>query len=224
MASDCVENDCSETRGPDRHLPSPDLDTHALMSFFEEEFGFDARDTVAIMGSHTWGVLARENSGFDGADGWLEDTVTLGNGYYGALIGGQDSKKEVVNDGPDWKQVYVDNSEIGTLSRWEWERQGADGKHYVMTGSDMAIVRDLEGQLDDEGRASCEFKTPPKGSPESGCPVAKDTLGFVAEYKFNNAIFLEDFESAMKRMLLAGQEEVTSVARRSLGALRGGQD
>ena len=56
LAIDCVENSCTQTRGPDRALPSPNLDTHELLAYFSTEFGFDARDTVAIMGAHTLGT------------------------------------------------------------------------------------------------------------------------------------------------------------------------
>ena len=63
--ADCVENDCSAKRGPHRDLPSPHLTTHELITFFNETFDFqEPWQTVAIMGAHTLGTLARENSGF----------------------------------------------------------------------------------------------------------------------------------------------------------------
>ena len=45
--------DGDHTRGPDRTLPSPHLTTDSLVEFFDKEFGFDARETTAIMGAHT---------------------------------------------------------------------------------------------------------------------------------------------------------------------------
>ena len=83
----CVENTCSQTLGPDRALPSPSLDTHGLLAYFSAEFNFDERDTVAIMGAHTLGTLVRENSGYNGVNGWLGNTNQLGNGYYDDLLG-----------------------------------------------------------------------------------------------------------------------------------------
>jgi catalase (peroxidase I) len=46
---------CSATAGPARSLPSPNLDTDGVFSFFNQTFGFDQRQTVAIMGAHTVG-------------------------------------------------------------------------------------------------------------------------------------------------------------------------
>lgn len=83
----CVNDDCSQSSGPHRDLPSPSLDTHDLLAFFADEFDFDERDTVAIMGAHTLGTLVRENSGYNGTNGWLGNSRQFGNGYYEDLIG-----------------------------------------------------------------------------------------------------------------------------------------
>ena len=40
------------------------------------------------MGAHTLGTLTRENSGFNGPNGWLQNTNRLNSGYYDTLIGG----------------------------------------------------------------------------------------------------------------------------------------
>ena len=45
-ASACVDGDCSQSRGPHRGLPSPDLNTTALLEYFATEFDFDATDTT----------------------------------------------------------------------------------------------------------------------------------------------------------------------------------
>ena len=54
---------------PHVHLPEAHIGTKELFHFFDEEYGFTVRETVALMGAHTIGSLARENSGFDGQ--WL---------------------------------------------------------------------------------------------------------------------------------------------------------
>ena len=39
------------------------------------------------MGAHTLGTLVRENSGYNGVNGWLGNTRQFGNGYYNDLVG-----------------------------------------------------------------------------------------------------------------------------------------
>lgn len=86
-ASACVGGQCTPDRGPHRELPSPSLDTHGLLNYFDVQFDFSDRDTVAIMGAHTLGTLERKNSGYNGVNGWLGNTRSLGNGYYVDLLG-----------------------------------------------------------------------------------------------------------------------------------------
>ena len=71
---------CTPERGPHRELPLADITTADLFHFFSSEFGFNVQETVALMGAHTIGVLTRENSGFDGQDGWVVDDLVLDNG------------------------------------------------------------------------------------------------------------------------------------------------
>ncbi len=50
---------CSATQGPYRNMPSVNLNTSGIFSFFANEFGFSERETVAIMGAHNVGKLVR---------------------------------------------------------------------------------------------------------------------------------------------------------------------
>ena len=157
--SDCVENDCSAKRGPHRDLPSPHLNTHEMLSFFNDTFDFqEPWETVAIMGAHTLGTLARENSGFNGPNGWLQNSNRLDSEYYSTLIGGtpadfQSGDFEAMMNGGDWNQVLIDNADVAAPNRWEWER--GTNPHFVMLNSDIALVRDLSNQFDDgEGQVS----------------------------------------------------------------------
>jgi Peroxidase len=56
---------CTSTTGPARDQPGFQLTTHELYSFFQNEFGFNQRDTVAIMGAHTIGTMVRTVSFLD---------------------------------------------------------------------------------------------------------------------------------------------------------------
>jgi hypothetical protein len=53
---------CSATAGPFRSLPPPDMDTNGTFSFFAQNFGFDEKQTVALMGAHTVGRAMRNVS------------------------------------------------------------------------------------------------------------------------------------------------------------------
>ncbi len=46
---------CSATAGPARSLPPPTLNSSGVFAFFANNFGFNERQTVAIMGAHTVG-------------------------------------------------------------------------------------------------------------------------------------------------------------------------
>ena len=50
------------------------------MSFFATEFGFDANETVALMGAHTLGGADPGNSGFTGI--WIHDEALFFNNEY----------------------------------------------------------------------------------------------------------------------------------------------
>jgi hypothetical protein len=78
----CISTDpdfCT-TNGPDESgdFPSNDLTTHGLITFMDEHFGFDADETVAIMGAHTLGRALPQNSGIQGQRGWVNDVFALG--------------------------------------------------------------------------------------------------------------------------------------------------
>ena len=51
---------CSAKKGPHHEFPSIHFNTHQLYAFFKDNFGFNQRDTVAIMGAHTMGVIRTE--------------------------------------------------------------------------------------------------------------------------------------------------------------------
>jgi len=208
-AEECIDELCTQDRGPHRDLPSPNLDTKELLEYFETEFGFDERDTVAIMGAHTLGKLYPENSGYDGLNGWLGNTRQLENGYYEDLVGGAaatDAVEELMK-GSGWEMAFVNNENFTTPNRWQWER-GTNPNHFVMVNSDMAIVRNLTGQIEASGEVnSCQFRCNrpnPSNCPRPACPYAPETIFIAAEYKFDNALWLEEFELAFKLMVETG--------------------
>jgi len=53
-------------------LPAPVLDAEGMVAFFQDEFGMDEGEMVAIMGAHTLGSMA-EGSGYTGS--WAEGVI-----------------------------------------------------------------------------------------------------------------------------------------------------
>lgn len=125
-----------------------------MLDFFNATFGFaEPWQTVAIMGAHTLGTLSRENSGFNGPNGWLGNTNRLDNGYYNNLVGGTltdftNGNFEALMNAAQWEQVFYNNSAFGTPDRWEWER--GTNPHFVMLNGDIALVRDLSDHIEGE--------------------------------------------------------------------------
>ena len=75
-----AQQPCSDVRGPHRALPGMNTNSRELFTFFADEFNFSVKDTVAIMGAHTIGVLRKSEVGVDGPNGWLPDNNVFDNG------------------------------------------------------------------------------------------------------------------------------------------------
>ena len=174
-AAECRSASCGPRDGPPRFIPNGNLHTPKLLQFFREEYGFDARETVAIMGAHSIGSLARENSGFDGEKGWVMNNKVLDNSYHRMLVGPNGE----VYGGRDWTQKVVDNSALRVddddpeslpRDRAQWEHISTTGpcadkpegvcEKRIMINADMALVRDFSSMaLMDRpsGRVFCDF-------------------------------------------------------------------
>lgn len=231
------QNCPNPTRGPHRELPHADITTKDLFHFFNSEFGFSVKETVALFGAHTLGVLARENSGFDGPDGWVVDETLLNNNYYFELVGNPDPDipfDQQVDLAPPWFRDFEDNSDLPGIpdrNLWIAFPEGRDGQKIVMLNADVsfdlsilsnvmkiflyqklmrrsfhsiqiALVRELTDQnMDKEtGEVSCGFIG------EGRCPHASGSLDFVAEYRINNNLWLNDFQDVFKKMLRKGYQ------------------
>eukprot|EP00978_Attheya_sp_CCMP212_P011504 scaffold28405_cov49-Attheya_sp.AAC.1 len=213
--------DCGSiaTGGPHRELPKPDFTTHEVFDYFLQNFGFVMQQTVALLGGHSIGSLSRENSGFDGQQGWVRNNNRLSNDYYQQIVGGRDATDDIeeLADAPQWTQNFVDNSDvIRAPDRFQWERNGNRGRGrgrgggrgtVIMLNSDIAITRNLTGHLGPTGEADCTFR----GSPPNRCPIATESLLLAAEYKFDNTKFLVDFADVYNKVLVQGYGTPTCV-------------
>jgi len=211
--NDCFDADgrrtqCREDRGPHRKLPHADITTKDLFHFFSAEFGFGDKQTVALFGAHTLGVLTRENSGFDGQNGWVTDETVLDNDYYFELVGNPDPGvpfDQQVDIAPPWFRAFEDNRDLaGIPNRHMWEAfpQGRNGQRILMLNADIALVRELDdNNMDKNGEVSCGFIG------EGRCPHAARSLDFAAEYRLDNNLWLRDFQDVYQRMLINGYTE-----------------
>jgi len=203
-------NICDSTnprRGPDPELCSPNLGTDEVVDFFQEHFDFTPRETAAIMGAHTVGIMRRNILGFAGENGWVPNNQRFDNQYYQELVGAGSNPVGHIEGAPQWRQATVNNTDLGLPDRFQWEGFPG-GRKVVMLNSDVAMVR----QLDDSnkhpttGQVFCKFvEKDPTSVPR--CPRARmDLFGPMVDYRQDNQSFLNDFRDAMIKMTDVGYQ------------------
>jgi cytochrome c peroxidase len=206
------QQSCSATRGPHRELPSADSTMSEVLHFFSDEFGFDASQTVALMGAHSLGSAHRQNSGYDGPLGWVPNNLVLSNSFYQNIVGGSGGTSDSIDTmiaAPDWTNTFIDNSDLpNTPDEWQWEQNG-----FFMLHSDIALVRDFSSAIDrNTGKVTCSF-LPPATSPGTGCPFAAVTGQFVAQYKNDEILWLSDFRDVFTAVLTHGFDTSVNCGR-----------
>ncbi|KAI2500768.1 peroxidase [Fragilaria crotonensis] len=189
--------------GPDtiEDFPSTSFTTHELLDYFRNHFGFNAAETVAIMGAHTMGRALIGNSGFRGNNGWVTNTLSLDNEYFTHLVGPPEDRLK----GPPYWQV-----QISATLRYQWIRVGepfdsSGTTRPFMMNTDMAIIRDFEAggtqHLFPDGRVDCLIKD--RTTSYKRCP-ASETLAQAGIYRDSNAVWLSDFKKVLITMLEKG--------------------
>lgn len=118
--TDCNVEEVGESVFPDAH-GSP-------FQFFEDNFGFTARETTVIMGAHTLGRAQIGNSGFQNF--WVQNALDLGNAFYQAIAR------------PPWRQIMV-----GNLFQWD-QRPPRGGAPLLALNSDIFLVRNAMSDAD----------------------------------------------------------------------------
>ena len=205
--NDCLDAggnsvECSEMLGPHRELPSADLDTRGITTFFTNAFSFTPRETVALMGAHTLGTLSIDNSGFPGQEGWVNNELRSDNEYYRQIVGAGTSIDELM-DAPGWSVREQDNTN-GLPDRFFWVRGGPGGGDggIIMLNADIALVRDFEDHQLNDGRVTCAFRA----NNNNACPYAEMTLQFMGEYRNDGDLWVRDFEAVFTKMLNFGYD------------------
>jgi len=232
---DCEGADAMGIGGPDIAMPSNDLTTHELLKFFRDEFDFNTDEAVSIMGAHAVAVATRSNVGFGNLgkeEGWVfeAEEYILDNRYYDMLLG---DTSRFVSSAPSWKLELVHN-EGDVPSRYQWFHEGeGEVERPIMTNTDIALVRDLSGymSIDEDGiagKVGCVFKEDSEEDEQHSrrrlssedipvvCPVASQTIERALEYKFDNELFLYDFQAVLEKMVNNGYEVAEDSQRKRL--------
>mmetsp|Transcript_5660 Transcript_5660/g.6210 ORF Transcript_5660/g.6210 Transcript_5660/m.6210 type:complete len:462 (+) Transcript_5660:123-1508(+) len=201
---------CDARHGPAHFIPGVNINTNDIFAFFRREFDFNQREAVAIMGAHTIGELARKNSGINGEHGWLLKNRVLDNEYYIELVGGRSVNSpldSLINDAPNWVRHFESNIDLDEFDDnfiWLGTPNGLDGEIIIMLNADIALVRDLNDRnMKPNGEVSCSF-VEREFTPAPVCPHARGALQEAARYRFDNDVWLEDFEVTCKKMMRNG--------------------
>ncbi|CAH1780591.1 unnamed protein product [Owenia fusiformis] len=167
--------DCPTSPNTDLVLPFPDAHrgVENQTAYFQREFGFNVRETVAIIGAHTLGRAHTENSGWEGR--WVQNPDALNNAFYTDM---QDA---------GWRWIHWDNTEYLNVSHFQWE--GSRGGEAMMLNSDMGLLLDQEPNED--GSVDCDW---------SVCPFAS-TVDILNEYAFLNNVWIRDFTGAFQKLI-----------------------
>jgi len=164
-------------------LPSATLDHANVMSFFATEFGFDANETVALLGAHTLGKASSENSGFSGP--WISDeTDYFNNEYY----------KKLVDPDLTWK--HRDATRNTDSSHWQWNVPG----EVFMLNTDICLYKDII--VNDEGKSSCDFTT---------CEAAP-TASAVEAFAASNDVWITEFTKIYTKMQSHGSSGLADLS------------
>ena len=188
------------------------INSQALVHHFYEYFGFDARCTTAVMGTHGMSKMHPWNSGH--GDGpysakWAEGTSYLLDNLY---FKGFDKT---------WQYELRANEEyphIGPKQQWYWspDEQGVwNGDGYahhnlIMLDVDMSLKWDYSNYQDQNGYIYCKASHeavhhgPQPAYVVPACPMAYDTYDIVEEYAYDNLKFLYDVEYCMIKMFNTG--------------------
>eukprot|EP01084_Bolivina_argentea_P259144 437158_1 len=140
-------SDCSQS--VDTPMPEATDGWSGTFDWFQTNFGFTERETVAIMGAHTLGFLNEEYSGFSsgpwvgGSSKWLLD-----GSYYKFLMN--------IGQTTDWTQRQAPNN------KYEWFKvaTGANAvkNGFIMLNADIGLWKDIEScNLQPDGQTSCSY-------------------------------------------------------------------
>ena len=104
--------DCATSPDSNGDFGFPDAhgDLQHVMEFFRDGMGMTERQVVALIGAHTMGMTATQNSGFQGP--WAPPTNRFDNAFFRSLAGNN-----------PWRQNRLDSPDApaGVNPRFQWD-------------------------------------------------------------------------------------------------------
>lgn len=177
--------ECSTKKGTHREMPETDSHTFDLFTWYLEEFGFDFKQVITLMGGNFW----TRNGG------------VLDNHFYGHLVGGESINEEdevFYDEAPCWQQT----------ENLEWEACGSNLSDDELLNIDVSLVRNFEDYMDEDvpGKVLCQF-VEQMGNAIVVCPVS-DHMYFmvIGEFKADNNYWLNDFQDVLSQIFLTGYD------------------
>ncbi|XP_065668393.1 putative ascorbate peroxidase [Hydra vulgaris] len=184
--------------------------THKTFKFFKNEFDFNVREAVALLGAHTLGRCRLENTGFEGAfvdekfstviqgPNTLAPTSVLDNAYYRMII-----------DIVPWIQVAIN----GTRRQWQLpshpipnDKLPESERTTLLLNSDMAnswIIR----PTDENGAVSC--------TPTSETTPCQHSFAHqhALQFAHDNALWIKEFTKVFGRMIELNRNVLTDAPK-----------
>merc|ERR1712142_549796 len=184
---DCSTSPVTSVR---RDFPGGHFGYNQVMDFFRQEFGFNEKESVAIMGAHTLGgASGARGSGFEWF--WKEDGVAaarMNNRYYSLLT----------NASVTWRNV--DRSLVTGLGeeRWQWEAgstpEGTPAP--FMLNADVSLIRNIQPGVG--GRSACAFQS---------CPLSPSAR-YVQEFAEDGDEWFRQFLKVWDKMVAKGAKKL----------------
>jgi cytochrome c peroxidase len=164
-------------------FPHSESNQKTTAQFFNEKFGFSSDETVTILGAHSLGQAAHQNSGYQGP--WQGRKAELNNVYY-----------QLLTDATlNWKQRFVrslTSPRDEAAGKYQWT-QASTGRGFMLN-VDVANVKDI-GSPAGNGRVDGEC-----GQNLNSCPDAP-VVQTSKNYASNLNLFLDNFDIVFLKML-----------------------
>ena len=194
--------DCSTVPHEDSQNNFPNVvgNIDDTLSYFAKEFGFNTRETVALLGAHTLGRVSMETSGFE--ERWVRNT--LANDVNPASVLDNEYYKELLRP---WVQVNITSPFNGrTRAQWQDPNTPANTVSTRLNPDQLPMLLNVDfcfalnfTVIDAVGHIGCRIC--PRSNILPGCCSLSPTLPLVVQYANNNKLWLSDFTNVFMKMI-----------------------
>ena len=173
--------DCSESPDDLQEFEYPDatMDHDTMFAYFQSHFGYNANQTVALMGAHALGVMHRGTSGYAGT--FTNGAVKkLNNQYFADMF-----------DSSDWIESSVTTKRV---TKWQWNSVSDLG---ARLHTDLECLYKITVDSD-SGAPTCSLDT---------CGHS-DTYDLSALYATDNDAWAADFVEVFQDLIERGYDNL----------------